>query len=103
MKLRDHPLMTRKSGVKSWPPTWTSTRPVATQRLIGEVGTLQQVLLNNLMNNRIFLFINYQGYRHMGSIQFDDSKFCSEIYAVLNAHVGCSLNEIGDIDLSYTL
>jgi hypothetical protein len=39
----------------------------------------------------------------MGSMQFDDPNFCSEIYAVPNAHVGCSLNEIGDIDLSYTL
>ena len=103
MQLRDHPLMTRKSGVKSWPPCWTSTRPAVSAKPIGEVGTLQQALLNNLMNNRIFLFINYQGYRYMGSMQFDDPNFCSEIYAVPNAHVGCSLNEIGDIDLSYTL
>jgi hypothetical protein len=103
MMLRDHPLMTRKSRVRSWPPIWTSTRPAATDRPIGEVGTLQQALLNNLMSTRIFLFINYQGFRYMGSMQFDDAKFCSEIYAVLNAHVGCSIKEIGDLDLSRTL
>jgi hypothetical protein len=103
MQLRDHPLMTRKSSVKSWPPIWTSTRPAASEKPIGEVGTLQQALLNNLMNTRIFLFISYEGFRYMGSMVFDDAKFCSAIYAVLNAHIGCSIKEIGDLDLSHTL
>jgi hypothetical protein len=103
MKLRDHPLMTRKSGIRSWPPTWTSARLAAAEGPIGEVGTLQQALLNNLMSTRIFLLINYQGSRYMGSMAFDNPEFCSEIYAVLNSHVGCSIKEIGDLDLSYTL
>jgi hypothetical protein len=77
MKLRDHPLMTRKSGAKSWPPIWISTYPTASKKLIGEVGTLQQVLLNNLMNNRIFVFVNCRGFRYTGSMQFDDPNFCS--------------------------
>ena len=102
MPLRDHPLMTRKSGVKSWPPIWISTHPAAGERPTGEVGKLQQALLNNLMNNRIFLFIDYQGFRYMGSMLFDDRTFCSEVYALLNAHVGYSIEEIGDLDVSHT-
>ena len=103
MQLRDHPLMTRKSGMCNWPPTWTTTRHDQNDNPKGEIGTLQQVLKNDLFKNRIFLFIDYQGRRYMGSMAFDDERFCTEIYIVLKYRVGYSIKEIGDSDLSYTL
>ena len=39
----------------------------------------------------------------MGSMAFDDERFCSEIYSVIKYRVGYSIKEIGDLDLSYTL
>jgi hypothetical protein len=39
----------------------------------------------------------------MGSMQFDGSRFCYQIYSVLQAHVGLSIQEIGDLDLSHLL
>jgi hypothetical protein len=39
----------------------------------------------------------------MGSMSFDDEKFCSEIYRVLEDYIGYSLIQIGDLDLSYRL
>jgi hypothetical protein len=95
--------MTRKSGFCNWPPIWTTTHHDQNDKPTGEIGTLQQILTNCLFNYRIFLFIDYQGRRYMGSMAFDDESFCAEIYSVLKYRVGYPIKQIGDIDLSYTL
>jgi hypothetical protein len=59
--------------------------------------------MKELIVYRIFLFIDYQGRRYMGSMAFDDERFCAEIYSVLKYRVGYSIKQIGDLDLSYTL
>ncbi len=45
MNFRDHPLMTRTSGMKTWPPRWSSTGRDKKDWPRGEVGTLQQAWL----------------------------------------------------------
>jgi hypothetical protein len=103
VKLRDHPLMIRKSGYCSWPPTWTTTRLDPNDKPTGEIGILQQALMNDYLSTKIFLFIEFNKYKYMGAMQFDDARVCSAIYAVLQSHVGSSLKEIGDLDLSHLL
>ena len=103
MTLRDHPLMKRKSGYCSWPPVWTTTRLDPNDKPTGEIGILQQVLTNYLLTTRVFLFIDYQGHRYMGAMEFDDPKFCNVIFSVLHSHIGYSLTQIGDLDLPQTL
>jgi hypothetical protein len=39
----------------------------------------------------------------MGAMDFDDSKFCNEIFSVLHSHLRYSLTQIGDLDLPQTL
>jgi hypothetical protein len=95
--------MTRKSGLCNWPPNWMTTHHDNNDQPKGEIGTLQQVLMNELFNYRIFLFVDYQGRRYMGSMAFEDEGFCAEIYGVLKSRVGYSIKQIGDLDLSYTL
>jgi hypothetical protein len=103
MQLRDHPLMTRKSGAKAWPPLWTTTRPHKKQKPWGEIGTLEQALMTEWFKNKIFVFIQYEGFRYMGLMQFDDPNFCYEIFCLLNTKLGLSMKDIGDLDLSFTL
>jgi hypothetical protein len=103
MQLRNHPFMLRKSGFKTWPPLWTTTRLVENDNPKGEIGTLQQVLMSEMLDNRIFLFIQFQGFRYMGFMSFDDLTFCSQICTLLKANIGLSIKEIGDLDLSSTL
>jgi hypothetical protein len=103
MQLRDHPLMIRKSGYPSWPPTWTTTHHDQNDKPTGEIGTIHRVLTSELLDNKIFLFIQFQGLRYMGFMGFDDLAFCSQIYTLLKAHIGLSIKEIGDLDLSHTL
>ena len=95
--------MTRKSGAKAWPPTWTTTRPRKNDKPRGEIGTLEQVLMTAWFNNKIFVFVQYQGFRYMGLMQFDDPKFCDEMFALLRNNLGRSIKDIGGLDLSHTL
>jgi hypothetical protein len=39
----------------------------------------------------------------MGALVFTDSAFCRQLYEILQQHVGRSIEEIGDVDLAYTL
>jgi hypothetical protein len=103
VQLRDHPRMTRKSGVASWPPRWTNTRLDVNDLPTGEIGTLERTMIRQLLDNKIFLFIHYNGSRYMGLMQFDDRRFCSQIFTILQANVGRSIKDIGDFDLSHTL
>jgi hypothetical protein len=102
VQLRDHPLMTRKSGVPTWPPKWTTTRLDANDTPTGEIGTLERTLIHQLLDNKIFLFIHYNGFSYMGLMQFDDRRFCSQIFTIMQANVGRSIKDIGDLDLSHT-
>jgi len=102
MTLRDHPLMTRNSGFPNWPPIWTSAR-LDGNKSRGEIGTLEAAVMSDLVSNKVFLMIQCEGNRYIGSMAFDDEKFCYEIYALLKSKVGLSIKAIGDIDLSSTL
>jgi hypothetical protein len=101
MSLRNHPLMVRKSGYHIWPPIWTTTGLDPNDKPVGEIGILHQVLMNDYLNSRIFMFIEFERHKYMGAMQFDDAKFSSAIYALLQSHVGCLIEEIGDLDLSH--
>ena len=94
--------MIRASGFPNWPPIWTNPRRNE-NRPWGEIGTLEQALMSNLITNKVFLMIQYEHNRYMGLIAFDDERFCYEIYTLLKSKVGLSIREIGDIDLSYIL
>jgi hypothetical protein len=103
VQLRDHPLMTRKSGVPTWPPRWTTTHLDVNDLPTGEVGFLERARMHELFDNKIFLFIEHQGFRYVGSMHFDDPRFCSQVFTILQANVGRSIKDIGDLDLSHTL
>src|SRR5262245_58096960 len=102
MQLRHHPLMTRRSGIKSWPPLWVSTTD-AKDKPRGEVGMLQRVSMHPAVDNGIYLWIDYRGLTYIGFVHFDDVAFCRVIHEVLNSHIRVSIKKIGDINLSFTL
>jgi hypothetical protein len=103
MKLRDHPLMKRKDGFQTWPPLWTTTHHDKDDKPIGEVGILEDVIMSDLINDKLFLFMKHQGLRYMGFMGFDNPKICSKIYLRLKSKVGVSIKEIGDLDIDFAL
>ena len=103
MKLRDHPLMTRLSGVKAWPPLWVDICGPAFGRPRGEVGILKKVETHQHIENGLFLWIDYEGREYVGMMHFDDPAFCREINGLLLQNIGSTIEQIGDIDLSHLL
>jgi hypothetical protein len=101
-RLRDHPLMRRKSGIPSWPPQW---QPVGEANGIiqGELGILEDVSMSDSINNKIFLAMGHLGDRYVSVIAFDDSTFARQLYPSLLKNIGRTIKDIGDLDLSHTL
>jgi hypothetical protein len=102
VKLRDHPSMTRKSSVVSWPPQWqcvSHERPV----IHGELGVLEDVSMHYLISNKIFIAMDHLSERYITVLAFDDKMFARQLYALLTQQIGRSIREIGDLDLSHLL
>jgi hypothetical protein len=99
MTLRDQ-LHTHNGTFYNCPPIWTTSRDPR-DKLRGEIGTLQHVLMNEDDDEVLFIVIEYQGRRYMGAMGFDNRAFCRQIYTLLQSHIGLSIKEIGDIDVSH--
>jgi len=103
MLLRDHPLMTYK-GNHSWPPGWLWTAGYDNTHPQGEVGILKAVLRSHINpRDRCFLIMEHCGAEYVGALLLSDPAFCEEIVELLMQHLGETVPEIGDIDLSYML
>lgn len=103
LQLRDHRLMKRASGYVIWPPAWARVGDNNAAPLTGEIGRLEQVLLNEAVKESIFLLISHEGFNYMGSMTFDDRMFCRQLSEFLKSKIGLSIKEIGDLDLSHWL
>jgi len=104
VQLRDHPQM-NFAGYANWPPIWVSGAGSKTyKKNLGEVGTLIGVILNEVAPDKLFLRMEIKSeQRYMGCLAFNDPVFCRQLYIFLQDHIGKSIKEIGDLDLSYTL
>ncbi len=103
VQLRDHPQM-NFAGYANWPPIWVSGAGSKTHKKnLGEVGTLIGVILNEVAPDRLFLRMEIKSHRYMGCLAFNNHVFCRQLYILLQDHIGKSIKEIGDLDLSYTL
>ena len=102
MLLREHPLMTRKSGYANWPPQWMSLSWTGA-KINGEVGVLEEATMNDLITNKIFIRARDQGACYMAVLAFDDVAFAQQLCRLLLQSTGRSIRQIGDLDLSHML
>ena len=103
VQLRDHPQM-NFAGYANWPPIWVSGADSETyKKNLGEVGILIGVILNQAAPDKLFLRMEINSERYMGCLAFNDPVFCRQLCIFLQDHIGKSIKEIGDLDLSYTL
>ncbi|HKY08879.1 MAG TPA: hypothetical protein VJQ55_11580 [Candidatus Binatia bacterium] len=101
MKLRDHPLMIRNSGIVSWPPEW---QPIGRKGSVrGEIGILDDVSMHNLIANKIFLAAQHLSDRYVTVLAFDDEIFAKQLYPLLLENIGRSIQEIGELEISHLL
>ena len=86
-------------GMRTWPSEWTSVDQSEYDLPSGEVGILKEVLMKDAFNSEVFLIIEHEGHGYIGSLTFEDSRFCSQVYSLLKAHVERQLKEIGNLEL----
>jgi hypothetical protein len=102
MQLRDHPLMTY-CGVLNWPPAWIQVKETKIKSLSGEVGILKHVMRYDRVPNGFVLAIEHAREQYLGFLIFDEVSFCMLIHDVLGARIGCSIKDLGSLDLTYIL
>jgi hypothetical protein len=68
------------------------------------LSRMDQIVHSNIeMSNKCFLVIDFQSETYVGSIICRDRSFCAQISDLLRDHIGRSIKEIGDLDLSSIL
>jgi hypothetical protein len=103
MKLRDHPLMSYK-GVRTWPPAWLWRGGYESTFPEGEVGILKDVVPSSIpSHNLCFLIMEHCGAQYMGALLLDDHTFYLQTYALLVHNHGETIQDIGEIEISYVL
>jgi len=98
MKLRNHPLLSHH-GHPSWPPLWAWIGLKEDKNPEGEVGILTAATLDS-ESPRCFLTIEYEDDSYMGCVFVQDAAFCRQLAALLQLHLGCSIEQIAGLDLS---
>jgi len=70
-----------------------------TDKLRGEIGNLQDVMITEAADDILFITIEYQGRTYMGAMFLNSPVLCRQIYLLLQSHIGLSIEEIGALDL----
>ena len=103
MKLREHPLMSHR-GIPNWPPSCTQGSGSEADALLrSESGILQHIMTHDRLPHRFYLLVKHDNNRYVATLLFDDPTFCRQVADLLEFYIGCSIREIGDLDMSYTL
>jgi hypothetical protein len=103
MQLREHPLMSYR-GLNNWPPAWTWRGGGDNTHPKGEVGILRDVLLSTVEpNSRVFLIMQHEDQEYIGCLLFSDAAFCDQVYGMLKENCGCTLKEIGSMDVGHVM
>jgi hypothetical protein len=100
MQLRNHPLM-RHRGYPNWPPVWVEMGSMNSFR--AEAGTLQEIRKAEVLLDKFFLVIEYDGIKYIGCLAFDNRDFCWSMHKLLQGYVGYTVESIGNLDISYAL
>ena len=102
MKLRDHPLV-RQHLIPQWPPVWVSLDDEDERKSRSVEGVLTEVREPISRSDGIVLIMDHNDNRYGSILIFSDLAFRRQVFELLKDSVGLSIQQIGDIDLSYTL
>ncbi len=92
----------RRGDFSKWPPLWTQWTRGGMKTIKGEVGVLRYVRSTEQLSEKCFLVIEYEREHYVGALLFDDSVSYSQVCALLQQHLGRSIKEIGDLEVSFT-
>ena len=79
-----------------------SHRLAAERRFKGEIGVLKYTLAN-ATSEKCFLVIEYDHIPYVGCLLCSDLAFSTQLASILHTQSGRTIQEIGDLDLDFTL
>ena len=100
--LRNHPQIVFL-GSSAWPPAWSNLRAHAAKQVEGEVGTLIGTILPENVPTTLYVQMEYDGEPYLGTLMVDDAAFARKLHDFLQKHIGLSIKEVGNLDLSHML
>jgi hypothetical protein len=59
------------------------------------------VSMHDLINSKIFMAMDHLSERYIAVLALNDEMFARQLYSLLVQHIGRSICEIGDLDLSH--
>jgi hypothetical protein len=71
--------------------------------LRGEIGVLRKVAGNAPAKHKFNIIVEHEQAFYFCSLFFDDAMFGRVIHDIVKKHIGRSITEVGDFDLSFTL
>lgn len=87
-------------AVSNWPPAWTWSGGIFRGKPTGEIGVLTEIIPSTIRPNQMFLLVEHNGGEYIGCLMFRDLAACRQIFGILQAHRGDSMEYIGGLDLS---
>ena len=103
IQLRNHPLVKTYCGRSNWPPVWIAVDRRSIKEIVGEIGTLRLAQYRIGYPARCHLVIEHQNETFVGTLLFDNGAFCWALTKFLRINLGLRIEEIGALDLSFTL
>ncbi|HEV8719161.1 MAG TPA: hypothetical protein VGW77_00800 [Candidatus Binatia bacterium] len=91
----------RHRGVPNWPPVWMQCKIDGFKAENGEVGVLIYVYAVD-DSSKCYLVIEDENENYTGALLFDDARLCRQVASLLQHHLGRSIKDIGDLDVSFT-
>ncbi|HEX9444164.1 MAG TPA: hypothetical protein VGA73_08580 [Candidatus Binatia bacterium] len=102
MNLRDHPLVSYRRH-HSWPPVWSWIGGQREKTIAGETGVLKEVRQHEGDLTKCYLVMDHDDSLYMGCLMISDVAFACQMFQLLKKSRGKSIQEIGALDLAYTL
>jgi hypothetical protein len=97
---KDRPSTTLRDYMSpNWPPGWTNATRQPAKEARGEIGVLRYVHFSNSISHKSFLVIEYNREHFVGTLVFHDPAVHRQVTAVLQQHIGCSIKDIGNLEI----
>jgi hypothetical protein len=85
----------------NWPPVWTNATRQPAKEARGEIGVLRYVHFSNSISYKCFLVIEHESEHFVGKLVFHDPVLHHQITDILQQHIGCSIKDIGNLEIPW--
>ena len=99
MRIKDLKRIYGSVGVEAWPPIWLSAQPASAPQNTHLTSTESVLERADRFGGRLTLTMRSSHGEHTGSLHWDEPPTAVEVEAVLMAHLGDPMCNVGDLEV----